>query len=168
MATSRSSRRPSRRKARLERLVSGGQTGVDRGALDAALDHGLACGGWCPKGRRAEDGVIPTRYPLTECDSRSYKARTKRNVRDSDATLILTDGEPPSGGTLATIRFAEALGKPHLVTAWDADPREVACWLARTRCRTLNVAGPRESKAPGAQGHTRRFVAALLTLCAKR
>jgi hypothetical protein len=167
MATSHSSPRPRQRKPRLDRLVSGGQTGVDRGALDAALAHGVPCGGWCPKGRRAEDGVIPPHYPLTECDSRAYKTRTKMNVRDSDATLILTDNRPPSGGTLATIRFAEALGKPHMVAPLDADPREIMRWLAEARCRILNVAGPRESRAPGIQTRARRFVAAILARRAK-
>ena len=168
MATSRSSPRPSRRKPCIDRLVSGGQTGVDRGALDAALARGVSCGGWCPKGRRAEDGVIPARYPLTECPSRAYKARTERNVRDGDATLILTDGKPPTGGTLATIRFAEKLRKPHKIVPVNSDPRAIARWLVETHCRILNVAGPRESKSPGIQAASRKFTDALLALCAKR
>ena len=167
MATSRSSPRPSRRKPRLDRLVSGGQTGVDRGALDAALAHGIPCGGWCPKGRRAEDGVIPARYPLTECDSRAYKTRTRMNVAESDATLVLADGAP-IGGTRLTIRFAEELAKPHLIAPLDADPAAIARWLKETRCRVLNVAGPRESKMPGTQIRARRLIAAVLALCAPR
>lgn len=127
----------------------------------------MPCGGWCPKGRLAEDGAIPVRYPLTECDKRAYKVRTRLNVADSDATLILVEGKP-SGGTLHTIRCAEELGKPHLVVTLgaDADARMVARWLAETRCRILNVAGPRESKAPGIHARARRFVEEILTRCA--
>src|SRR5210317_1948565 len=80
------------------RIVSGGQTGVDRGALDAALTLGRVCGGWCPEGRLADDGPIPARYPLQELPGGGYRARTRRNVRDSDATLIVTFGAP-TGGT---------------------------------------------------------------------
>src|SRR5438552_18876277 len=88
-------------------IHSGGQTGVDRAALDVALELGLPCGGWCPKGRRAEDGPIPARYPLIETSSPFYPQRTKRNVLDSDGTLILTFG-CPTGGTALTIRTAAA------------------------------------------------------------
>jgi hypothetical protein len=76
----------------LEKIISGGQTGVDRGALDAALEASFPCGGWCPKGRKAEDGPIPARYPLKEMDGPAYRLRTERNVRDSDGTLILFFG----------------------------------------------------------------------------
>ena len=98
---------------RVEKIISGGQTGVDRAALDVALAMGIDCGGWCPKGRRAEDGSIPSRYPLAETASPAYSQRTKRNVRDSDATLILARGQP-RGGTLLTKRTAVELGKPCL------------------------------------------------------
>ncbi|HLF11639.1 MAG TPA: putative molybdenum carrier protein, partial [Gammaproteobacteria bacterium] len=87
------------------RIVTGGQTGVDRAALDAALELGLACGGWCPKGRWAEDGEIPPRYPLKETTSTDPARRTRANVRDADATLVLTDGEP-TGGTRLTMSVA--------------------------------------------------------------
>ncbi|MFO0996006.1 MAG: putative molybdenum carrier protein [Alphaproteobacteria bacterium] len=143
--------------------MSGGQTGVDRAALDLALDLGIACGGWCPKGRLAEDGVIPARYPMTEAASRSYIARTRMNVADSDATLILTDG-PPTGGTAKTILFARDLGKPHLVIdlGENPDPAEVCAWLSAVRPTTLNVAGPRESKRPGIRRRARAFLKAVL------
>src|SRR5437660_8666127 len=96
------------------KLISGGQTGVDRAALDVALELGLPCGGWCPRGRKAEDGVIPDRYPLAETPSPSYRQRTRWNVRDSDGTLILVRGRP-TGGTALTLASARRLGKPVLV-----------------------------------------------------
>ncbi len=96
------------------KVVSGGQTGVDRAALDAALGLGLPCGGWRPQGRRAEDGRIPDRYPLTETPGKDYPTRTRRNVRDSDFTLVLTVGEP-TGGTLLTVQAAKRQGRPCVV-----------------------------------------------------
>jgi hypothetical protein len=142
----------SRRASRLtvEKIISGGQTGVDRAALDVALELGIDCGGWCPKGRRAEDGQIPARYPLSETTSSTYSQRTKRNVRDSDATLILSIGEP-RGGTLLTQRTAAQLGKPCLTVDLDASTAadEVRKWVHRHEVRAMNVAGPRESQARG-------------------
>jgi hypothetical protein len=84
------------------KIISGGQTGVDRAALDAALALNIPCGGWCPKGRKAEDGPIPERYPLQETSSADYRVRTEKNVTDSDGTLILTRG-PVTGGTAYTV-----------------------------------------------------------------
>src|SRR5215472_15217202 len=107
------------------RVISGGQTGVDRGALDAALELGVPCGGWCPAGRTAEDGVIPTRYPVTELAGAGYVERTRKNVEDSDGTLIITFGEA-SGGTARTIEFCQELGRPHLIVDVDAVPLEEA------------------------------------------
>src|SRR5512132_1315628 len=95
---------------RLVRIVSGGQTGVDRAALDAAMAFGLACGGWVPRGRRAEDGAVPPRYPMRETRGYTYAERTRRNVRDSDGTLILTRGRP-TGGTALTGRLGAAIGQ---------------------------------------------------------
>jgi len=134
----------------VSRVVSGGQTGVDRAALDAALALGVPCGGWCPRGRRAEDGRIDIRYPLQETPSRDYAERTEWNVRDSDGTLILTRGVP-HGGTALTLEIARRLGRPALVLdlATVRDTRAVRDWLAREGIRILNVAGPRESAAPG-------------------
>ena len=97
-----------------QKIVSGGQTGVDRAALDWARQHHIDHGGWCPKGRLASDGVIPTDYLLHETESSGYRQRTKRNVQDSDATLILSMGEL-DGGTLQTVEFAKRLKKPYLV-----------------------------------------------------
>jgi len=143
----------------LERIVSGGQTGVDRAALDVAMELDLFVGGWCPKGRRAEDGTVPARYPLRETDSPDYRSRTKRNVRDSGATLVVTRGAP-EGGTAHTIECAEKLGRPCLVVdlANEADAEAVRKWLAETGARTLNVAGPRESGAPGIGAEAATFL----------
>ena len=92
-------------------ILSGGQTGVDRGALDAALEVGVECGGWCPDGRTAEDGRIPDRYPLVELEGAGYAERTRRNVEDSDGTLILCVGAPV-GGTALTLELCGVLSKP--------------------------------------------------------
>src|SRR5437773_12578103 len=96
------------------KVISGGQTGVDRAALDAAQELGLDCGGWCPRGRRAEDGRIPDRYPLRETASSDYPPRTAANVRDADATLVLTLGRGNSRGTALTRRLVEEQRKPVL------------------------------------------------------
>lgn len=135
---------------RLRKIVSGGQTGVDRAALDEAIGAGMAHGGWIPAGRRTEDGPLPEEYDMTETPSPGYPERTRRNVRDSDATLIITRGDP-TGGTALTIEVAKKLGRPFLVLdiAGNPDISAVAGWLIRHRFRTLNVAGPRESTAPG-------------------
>jgi predicted Rossmann fold nucleotide-binding protein DprA/Smf involved in DNA uptake len=105
----------------LRQVVSGGQTGVDRAALDAALEAGIPCGGWCPKGRIAEDGRLPSRYPLRETPSDSYAQRTEWNVRDSDGTLILTRGAL-DGGTALTEKCASKLGRACLVIDLDEAP----------------------------------------------
>ncbi len=135
---------------RPERIVSGGQTGVDRAALDVALELGLACGGWCPNGRKAEDGAIASRYPLTETPSEAYEQRTRWNVRDSDGTLILAEGEP-AGGTALTLEAAREQGRPVLVLDLNRppDPAAVQDWFRFNRIQTLNIAGPRESQIPG-------------------
>jgi putative molybdenum carrier protein len=96
------------------KIISGGQTGVDRGALDAALALQVECGGWCPAGRLAEDGTIPKRYPVVELPDARYAERTARNVDDSDGTLIISNGEP-IGGTRETIDRCVEMDKPHLV-----------------------------------------------------
>ncbi|HEX9079974.1 MAG TPA: putative molybdenum carrier protein [Desulfuromonadaceae bacterium] len=148
-------------KARLEKVISGGQTGVDRAGLDAALGRGIPVGGSCPLGRRAEDGTIPDAYPLTETRSRSYDVRTRMNVRAGDATLVLNSGEL-SGGTLYTVVYAAKRNKPCLVVQLDdaahATPGAVAEWLGTNAVRTLNIAGPREGKAPGIHLLARMFL----------
>jgi hypothetical protein len=134
----------------LERIISGGQTGVDRAALDVALERAIPCGGWCPKGRRAEDGRIPDRYPLEEASSFEYPERTRMNVEDADGTLIFTRGSP-QGGTLLTLKLAKKLRKPYMLIdlSQAEDPATILAWLCESRIRTLNVAGPRENEAPG-------------------
>ncbi len=151
----------------LRRVVSGGQTGVDRAALDWAIHHRIAHGGWCPKGRVSVDGPIPLRYQLQETESKGYRQRTQLNVRDSDATLVLNTGDL-DGGTLQTVRFAQSLGKPHLVVQLDegtpeASAKVVTAWLAKGMFVTINIAGPREEKRPGISA----LVAAVLELCGR-
>ena len=145
------------------KLISGGQTGVDRAALDVALESGLACGGWCPASRLAEDGRIPDLYPLTETPSDVYAQRTRWNVRDSDATLILNIGEL-TGGTALTAECAGELGRPLLIVDLDRLPpmAEVVEWLRSAQVGTLNVAGPRESSGPGSYGRAVAFLRALV------
>jgi predicted Rossmann-fold nucleotide-binding protein len=145
------------------RIVSGGQTGVDRAALDVALELGLPCGGWCPKGRRALDGSIPLRYPLKESKSSDYSVRTRLNVQDSDATLILNLGKL-GGGTAYTLQVVEQLEKPFLLVDMDgqSDPQQVRDWICREHIGVLNVAGPRENKCPGIYQQARSFLLALL------
>src|SRR2546421_5781800 len=132
------------------RIVSGGQTGVDRAALDVARKLGLPCGGWCPEGRKAEDGPLSATYMLDETPTANYEQRTKWNVRDSDGTLVLTRGRP-SEGTAFTIEVAERLGKPCLVLDLLDRPSvaTVREWANAHAVRVLNVAGPRESICSG-------------------
>jgi hypothetical protein len=133
----------------LNKVVSGGQTGVDRAGLDAALKAGIPVGGYCPKGRMEEDGIIPEKYPLEETPSTSYSARTEKNVVCSDGTLILNKG-PLSGGTKYTLEYALKHIKPYLIIQLDAvkliEPIGVIRWIEGQQIKTLNVAGPGESK----------------------
>jgi len=146
------------------KLISGAQTGIDRAALDAARSLGIPTGGWCPLGRLAEDGPIPADYPMQETPSEEYSQRTEWNVRDSDATLVVTRGNP-TGGTAYTIEMAEALGKPYLVVdADDANAVEkIREWLAANDFAVLNVAGPRETTSPGIYEPARALLEQALT-----
>lgn len=148
------------------KIISGGQTGVDRGALDAALDTGIECGGTCPAGRKAEDGVIPAIYPLTELDSNVYSDRTRQNIIDSEATLILHFGRL-EGGTAFTQRCCMTENKPYLVIDVSKDEQAVLAqnildFIRRNKVQLLNVAGPRASKVPVAQEQTRLLITAVL------
>ena len=139
----------------LAKVISGGQTGVDRGALDAALELGFPCGGWCPPGRLAEDGCIPLRYPVQELASGGYRQRTIKNVLESDGTVLIHFGGP-EGGTSLTLQQCIRKGKPYMlldgnaVTAADAG-QIAADFVAENNVVTLNVAGPRISRE--SRGH---------------
>ena len=156
------------------KIISGGQTGVDRAALDAAIECGVSIGGWCPRGRRAEDGQIDDQYPLRETPDASYKQRTHWNVRDSDGTLILLMDAPAAGGTAETLEACRRFAKPCLEVLLSAASRQpslrdhssssagdrmhaaaksahgapdtVDSWLCREGVQVLNVAGPRASE----------------------
>lgn len=157
------------------KIVSGGQTGADRAALDFAIEHDIPHGGWCPRGRLAEDGSIPLHYKLRETSSRKYSERTARNIRDSDATVVFSIVASPQGGTRLTLALAERLGRPVLHLSRDAISRnasdsvgvsdvagtaaaQLQAFLDECQPRSLNVAGPRASQ----ESEVAAFVAAVL------
>lgn len=142
------------------KIISGGQTGVDRGALDAALDLGVDVGGYCPRGRKAEDGRIPEKYSfLQETPGTGYIQRTLWNVRDADATLVLHQGEM-GPGTKQTIKMCHGQKKRCLVV--DMRDRNsvdtVRAWIKMSPTTILNVAGPRETGSPGVGAVTHAFM----------
>ena len=158
------------------KIISGGQTGVDRAALDVAIERGLPWGGWCPKGGWAEDLPDPpgllNKYPgLRETPSSQPEERTEWNVRDSDAMLIIADrkGLSISKGTMRAQEWADRYDKPLLVidVGQPDAAAQVAQWLRAQRERfgaqmTLGVGGPRESEAPGIYASTRVLMASVL------
>ncbi len=132
-----------------KKVLSGGQTGGDRAALDWAIQNNIPHGGWCPKGRRAEDGVIPNRYVLQETESEGYMQRTKRNIRDSDATLIISLKAELTGGSKFTYEYARRIAKPWLHVQPDSKWHEqIKAFFETNMIQILNVAGPRNSIAP--------------------
>ena len=148
------------------KIVSGGQTGVDQGALAAALESGTACGGWCPVGRKSEDGPIPAVYPVVELAGAGYRERTLRNVLDSDGTAILYNGKL-EGGTGLTRRYCEENDRPFvLIDAANLSRSEAVAALVKfvtgNGVRVLNVAGPRASKWAEAFGYARGLLIAVL------
>lgn len=160
----------------LSTIVSGGQTGVDRAALDAAIGVGTEIGGWCPQGRRSEDGQIPLLYGLKETASRNYTVRTEWNIRDSDGTLIIAM-KTLTGGTRLTWQLTKKHQKPcyvvHLRESADAElfssqnsPTDhcsaVVEWIRENRIRVLNVAGPRASSHPEIHSEAEQIVTAIL------
>ena len=154
----------------VERITSGGQTGVDRGALVAALNRGFPCGGWCPAGRRAEDGVIPEIYPLSELGSSGYRGRTLRNVLDSDGSTIIYFGDL-SGGTRLTASYCRAENRPYLLidahqTPTDEAARQIAAFVEEYSVVVLNVAGPRASGHPAGHSYAREAITRLLRIAA--
>lgn len=146
--------------ASIHKIVSGGQTGADRAALDFAIENGIPHGGWCPKGRIAEDGVIPEKYHLKECSAPDYVVRTEQNVIDSDGTVIISIRLELSGGSKATSEFAQKHGKPWIHIHHDSEEPGLALkrFIDVYQIRVLNVAGPRASEEPG----IREFAAAVL------
>lgn len=146
----------------LSKIISGGQTGADRAALDWAIERGIPHGGWCPRGRRAEDGPIDQRYNLVETPSEDYSQRTEWNVRDSDGTAVFSIRKELRGGSLLTVKLAEQYGKPviHLCEEDEqADhAQELRSFIARFGISVLNIAGPRASEESGVY----RFVSSVL------
>ncbi len=149
-----------------KKIISGGQTGVDRGALDACIQHNFPCGGWCPAGRKAEDGEIPQRYPLQEIWNTSYNERTRLNVRDSDATLIIYEGKL-KGGTSLTFHHAKDIGKP--VFLFKVAPflideilEQAIHFIKINQVEILNIAGPRASQWPEAYDSSSTIISKLI------
>ena len=170
-------------------IMSGGQTGADRAALDFAIEHGLRHGGWCPRGRLAEDGPLAAKYLLDETSSRLYSQRTEMNVRDADATVVFSIGPKAAGGTALTLAVARRLGKPCLHLCRDAVPRpampaavdtddfsavasrsaaELLAFLAAHQIRRLNIAGPRASQEPQIAAFVRQVLEAALRRADRR
>jgi hypothetical protein len=148
------------------KIVTGGQTGVDRAALDAALQSGVAAGGWCPQGRLAEDGPIPEKYPVTELPDAGYSQRTRRNVIDSDGTAIICFG-PPSGGTELTMLCCIEECRPHVLIdaerlSVDRASREIRRFIDAAAIAVLNVAGPRASAEPRAYAYANKVLLGVL------
>ena len=142
----------------LQKIISGGQTGADRAALDFAIARGIPHGGWCPRGRLAEDGTIPARYQLSETPDSDYSQRTEWNVRDSDGTVIFSIAPTLAGGSRQTAELAQRYRKPCLHLSRERDGAAAAGklrdFLARHGIKTLNVAGPRQSQEPEVAGFT--------------
>jgi hypothetical protein len=149
----------------LQRIISGGQTGVDRAALDFAIENHIECGGWCPKGRRAEDGIIPGHYPLKETSSHQYEERTRKNVEESDGLLVFLLNKPDTG-TYKAIDYAEKLDKPvyvvHLTMNTEDQQTGLMDMLEENNIKTVNIVGPRESNSPGIYQRTKEFLNSLL------
>jgi putative molybdenum carrier protein len=150
-------------------VISGGQTGADRGGLEAAIAFGLKVGGYVPKGRRAEDGRVPDRYPMWELVDAGYNVRTRLNVVEADATVNFTYG-PPTGGTRSTVDACVQLQKPHVVIdlsdSMEANLWKFRSWLNATTPKVLNVAGPRESKIRGMEATVKAFLIQAFTASA--
>ena len=153
----------------IKKIVSGGQTGADQAALDAAIGAGRPHGGWIPKGRKTESGTLPAKYQLREMDSADYRARTEQNVVDSDGTLILSHGSL-TGGSLLTLKMAEKHDRPSFHGDCERRDEEelledIEKWLRLNCIEVLNVAGPRASGDPLIYEIVRRLVNRLLEMC---
>ena len=148
------------------KIISGAQTGVDRAALDAALECGIEAGGWCPEGRVAEDGIIPEKYPVKELPKAGYRQRTKQNVSDSDGTVIIYFGYP-TGGTEQTIAFCIKEKKPYVLIDAEELPLEqavekVKSFISQKAISIMNVAGPRASGELKAYEYTKQVMLSVL------
>ena len=150
------------------KIISGGQTGVDRAALDVALKHGIDCGGWCPAGRLDEFGRIPDHYPLQELKVGGFTERTLQNVKDSDGTVVIYPGKL-GGGTEQTVHFSVEQRRPHelidasKVSAEDA-AKLISDFVRKNKVGVLNVAGPRESEWPKGYDYASGVLDAFLKL----
>ncbi len=150
----------------LAKIISGGQTGADRAALDAGMESGFPIGGSCPAGRLAEDGPIDLKYPLEEIEG-GYESRTRKNVEDSDGTAIFYEGNL-HGGTEKTVAFCIDLAKPHKMIDIDLVPvdvaiHEVLSFVADYKIRVLNVAGPRQSHCPSIYTYVKHTIHGAIT-----
>ena len=148
------------------KIISGGQTGVDRAALDIALAHGIECGGWCPAGRLDEFGKIPDRYPVRELAGGSFAERTLQNVKDSDGTVVIYFREL-RGGTKQTVSFCVELERPHqLIDARGLTTQQattlIANFVHKNEIHLLNVAGPRQSEWPDGYDYASRALSGFL------
>ena len=152
----------------IKKIVCGGQTGVDRAGLDAAIKFNIPHGGWCPSGRLAEDGKIAEKYLLQETVSSDYSERTKLNIKDSDGTLILVSEIPikVTDGTLLTMEEAKNTGKPSLIVDLSQPPdiSSLLAWIEKNNIQTLNIGGPRESQSPGIYQKSLKFLEAVFPL----
>jgi predicted Rossmann fold nucleotide-binding protein DprA/Smf involved in DNA uptake len=149
------------------KIVSGGQTGVDRAALDVALKRGIACRGWCPAGRLDEFGKIPGHYPLQELENGGFAERTRQNVIESDGTVIIYDRQL-SGGTEETVRYCRELNRPHVLIDASKVSSETGADLVRNfvtkySVDILNVAGPRQSGWPDGYNYAARTLERFLS-----
>ena len=158
------------------KIISGGQTGVDRAALDVALKHGIECGGWCPTGRLDEFGRIPDQYPVQELEQGTkrdiFAERTRANVRDSDGTVVIYRGKL-GGGTEETVRFCVELKRPHELidsskVATEDAAKLIADFVRKNKIEILNVAGPRQSEWPEGYDYASRALDIFLTSCSHR
>jgi hypothetical protein len=153
----------------IKKIISGGQTGADRAALDAAIKCNVHHGGWIPKGRLTETGRLPDKYQLLEMTTDKYPPRTERNVIDSDGTLIISHGSL-TGGSKYTEKMASKHGKPNLhinfnETDIPTAAKQILDWLIKSNIETLNVAGTRGSKDPNIYRDTMEL---MMTILAER
>ena len=150
----------------IQKIISGGQTGVDRAALDVAINRGIPHGGWCPKGRKSEDGTIPEIYVLQETDTSAYEERTEKNVRGSDGTLIISLFHQLDKGTRWTRTCCEKYHKPFLIIdlsrEGEKNSESLIAWISIHQISVLHIAGSRESNSPGIYGETKQFLCAWL------